>query len=62
MVKIINSLKSIKQEYIDAFKIEFNESDIKFDKETKQIVKGIKRKIKKLDKCIRILEKVVEPK
>jgi phage FluMu gp28-like protein len=59
MVKFVQSIEELKQEYIDAFKLEYDEQDIKHNKEAKIIAKDINKRIRDLNKCIKILKEYI---
>lgn len=56
MVNIICRLEKIKKEYIECFKIECDELDIKSNPEAKKLAKEINKKVRTIDKCLNLLK------
>jgi hypothetical protein len=54
--KYINSMEQVKRDWLDAFRLECSESDIRNNKEAKALAKNINKQVRKIDKCIKMFQ------
>lgn len=55
---MVNRLLNYQRDYVDAFKMECSEEDIKFNPDAKKLAKYINRQGKWIDRIIKIYKKI----